>query len=373
MIARIATQTSPAAPRSCDPRVRELETLHLIAQGITDVLEPRGVLVHALETLVQTGWFQCGEAFVQQDAELDTVAVGFCRYQRIDACPVRPQLKAAAEAALAAQRLDQRSGWWLVPIDPQAVLALAGGDVSRPFVQACLDMVRASLKRARLHQRLSDKEQQRARLLQALLSAQEEERARISRDLHDQVGQALTGILLGLEAVLNGANAEQRRRQLEQLKALASGTLADVRRIALEMRPSVLDELGLEAALKRQAREFESRYGIATSVLINLRGRLTREAETVFYRVAQEALTNVVRHARAARVSLVLSAPSATLVQLVIEDDGVGFAELPAPTEHLGLTGMRERLELLGGRLDIESSPGQGSSLYARLPLRSAP
>ncbi|MCA9839688.1 MAG: sensor histidine kinase [Trueperaceae bacterium] len=350
-----------------DLRLRELETLHELAHTIANSLEPRETLEQTLKVLIDTGWFSCGEAFLKLEGMLETVAVGLCGYQNIEACQVRPKLLRDAERVMTGNKLTQVNHWQLIPVDNMAVIALSGGNASSPFFEALIDIIRAALKRARLHWRLSEKEIQRSKLLQALLRAQEEERGRISRDLHDQVGQALTGILLGLDAAIN----HPEDANLAQLKELASITLGDVRRIALDLRPSVLDALGLEAALKRYTREITERYNIQIEILVSVPKRLNPDEETVLYRVAQEALTNIVRHAKAKQASIVLTTTS-KWVQLVIEDNGIGFKleELLA-AERIGLTGMRERVELFNGNLSIESSPGKGTSVHARLPLRT--
>ncbi len=350
-----------------DLRLRELETIHELAKTILNSLEPSETLERALDVLINTGWFNCGEAFLKLDGQVETLAVGLCRYKTIDDCSLRPRLILDAERVMNTSQVTQINNWSLIPIDNMAVIALSGGNASSPFFETLIDIIRAALKRSRLHHRLSEKETQRSKLLQALLRAQEEERGRISRDLHDQVGQALTAMLLGLDAAItnpDGAN-------LGRLKELASITLGDVRRIALDLRPSVLDALGLEAALKRYAREVTERYEIKIEVLVRVPKRLSPDEETVLYRVAQEALTNIVRHSKAKQASIVLTT-TPKYVQLVIEDNGIGFkpAEL-LPAERIGLTGMQERVELFSGNLSIESSPGKGTSIHARLPLRT--
>lgn len=361
----------PAPTASVGPdverRARELEALQAVGSAIAESLDDEEVLRAALGVVVDQGWFACGEAFVVRDEELHTLAVGFCPHERIECCPIRPDLLTLAKDAIGSERARARDGWWLLPIDDTAVLALCGGaGTSSSFLDGVSTLVRAALNRAHLHARLTEKEQQRSRLLRALLTAQEEERGRISRDLHDQIGQALTAILLGLDKSLEAPDP----LELKRLKALASVTLGDVRRIALDLRPSVLDELGLEAGVRRYARDVHERYDIDVSVMATLPRRLTKQEETVLYRVVQEALTNVVRHAEASTVSVVLTAGQRH-VQLVVEDDGRGFDLLELlPAEMIGILGMRERMELLGGSLNIESQPGLGCTVYARLPVR---
>ncbi len=350
-------------------RGRELDTLHRLAEAVSDALRGEDVLTRSLTALLEMGWFTCGEALLRRDDHrpLQAVSVGLCPFDPLGTCPKRPDLVAQGDQVLAEGRVVRHGEWLLVPVDDVAMLALSGGqEVSEGFLGAVTDVIRASLKHAHLLQRLAEKEQQRSRLLQAFLTAQEEERGRISRDLHDQIGQALTGILLGLDQNLDRPDAHS----LTQLKELAAVTLADVRRIALDLRPSVLDELGLEAGIRRYARDVHERYGLDVSVLVNLPSRLDRQEEVVLYRVVQEGLTNIVRHATARHGSVVVTSYN-SYVQCVVEDDGVGFRpEALLPGEQVGLMGMRERLEVLGGSLRIESELGQGTALYARLPVR---
>jgi signal transduction histidine kinase len=359
--------TAVTGPGEAERRTRELETLHRLAQRVAAEIEPRGVLERALQTLVDMGWFECGEVLLEEEGSITTATVGACAAGVIEACPLREGLTGDAREVLRRGVPTRRGRWRLLPVGPGALLGLAGvQDVSSSFLAAVTELVQAALKRTHLLARLAEKEQQRSRLLRAVLNAQEEERGRISRDLHDQIGQSLTALLLGLDRNLEAPDTQD----LAKLKEVAAVALADVRRIALDLRPSVLDELGLEAALRRFARDTTERYGIEVRVLVTLAKRLGRQEETVLYRVAQEALTNVVRHARAGAASVVVTA-SRGGVQLVVEDDGIGFdpSRLTA-AEQIGLMGMRERLELLGGSLRIESAQGEGSSVYARLPSR---
>ena len=204
-----------------------------------------------------------------------------------------------------------------------------------------------------------------------VVEAQELERRRLARELHDETGQALTSILLGLKAIrAAGTDADAERAEAE-VRDLVVQALQDVRRLAVELRPSALDDFGLVAALDRLAATFEERSGIRTSVESGLGDeRLPAETETVLYRLVQEALTNVVKHAGAEAVSIVLARRDDG-VTAVVEDDGRGFATEDVDDAALGLVGMRERLALLDGTLAVESSPGSGTSLVAHVPLTS--
>ncbi|UCH24351.1 MAG: PAS domain S-box protein [Trueperaceae bacterium] len=220
-----------------------------------------------------------------------------------------------------------------------------------------------TLELAAANAELKAASEERNRLYQALLSSQERERARISRDLHDGVGQALTGIQLLIEEVL----AEASPGRVKEVKALVNTTIQEVRKISHDLRPPHLDELGLEAALRQYGREVARRGGLAVNVLVHLPYVLAEDVEIALYRIVQEAFTNILRHADAQHTSLVLTGSERT-IQLVIEDDGVGFDPSRAALGHLGLSSMRERAELLGGVCRIESVRDKGSSIHVRLP-----
>ena len=205
-----------------------------------------------------------------------------------------------------------------------------------------------------------------------VVEAQELERRRLARELHDETGQALTSILLGLKGI-RGARTDEDAAQAEaDLRELVVQALQDVRGLAVELRPSALDDFGLLPALERLAETFEERSGIRTRIEARIADeRLPPDVETVLYRLVQEALTNVVKHAGATSVSIVLTRRDGG-VSAIVEDDGRGFAPDKVRDDALGLVGMRERLALLDGTFVIESTPGSGTALVAFLPLRAA-
>jgi signal transduction histidine kinase len=202
-----------------------------------------------------------------------------------------------------------------------------------------------------------------------VIEAQELERRRLARELHDETGQALTSILLGLKAIRSAATDEDAARAETDVRELVVQALQDVRRLAVELRPSALDDFGLVAALERLATTFAERSGIPAAVESTLsEQRLPPELETVLYRLVQEALTNVVKHAGAERVSILVTQSDGG-VRAVVEDDGQGFSPGEVRVDALGLVGMRERLALLGGTLSVESEPGAGTAVVADIPL----
>lgn len=211
-----------------------------------------------------------------------------------------------------------------------------------------------------------------ADLLRALFRAHEQERAAVAAELHEDVGQALKALLLGLQRLEGGAPGAA---EVQRLKRLTGETLEVVRRMALELRPSTLDELGLAPALRAAARAAEAKSGLTVTVHSDLPVPPPRpaggapEVELALFRAAQEALTNVVRHARAATASIVVTGGQASW-SLVVEDDGVGFdTTAVVESARRGLTCARAWLVALGGELHIESSLGGGTSVYGRVPV----
>ena len=210
-------------------------------------------------------------------------------------------------------------------------------------------------------------------MLQTLVGAQEDERKRIARDLHDELGQLLTGLRLKLEAVgkLCEGNRELRGK-IDETQTIAKHLDAGIDFLAWELRPAALDDLGLYAALAKYVREWAHYSGIAAELLgSNIKKeRLAPEAETNLYRIAQEALNNVHKHAKASSVEVSLEKRGEDLIVLIINDDGSGFDPKNKMNrgKGIGLIGMRERAALIGGSLEIESAPGKGTTIFVRVP-----
>jgi len=210
----------------------------------------------------------------------------------------------------------------------------------------------------------------------AVVAAQEAERARVARDLHDEVGQALTSFLLDVRS-LEGAirdrpfDANQLLTRIGQLRKVADDALGDVQRLAFELRPTILDDLGLVDALQRLALEVTAHNGVTVHLEAGQLGpgcRLHPDVETTAYRVVQEALTNAVRHSGASTCSVVATR-SEERMRIVVEDDGVGFDPAAIETGHLGLRGMTERAQLVGGTLMIVSAVGDGATIVLEVPI----
>ncbi len=212
----------------------------------------------------------------------------------------------------------------------------------------------------------------RVQLLGQIVSAQEDERRRIARDLHDQMGQQLTALRLRLETLKSrvGQDAEA-SAQVERTQHLAGQIEADIDFLAWELRPAALDDIGLKDTLADYVRNWAAHFDIPAEFhATGVDGRrLASEIETNLYRIAQEALNNVFKHARPSRVDVILEGRD-NFISLIIEDDGVGFvpAQTPNAFQGIGLVGMRERALLIGGTLEIESAPNTGTTLFARVP-----
>jgi signal transduction histidine kinase len=204
-----------------------------------------------------------------------------------------------------------------------------------------------------------------------LEQAQENQRRRLSRELHDHMGQHLTAIAVGLKALEEGPPGDWRAR-VQQLGGLAEEAGREAHRVALELRPAALDDLGLVAALQNYVDEWSDRFGVRADFDSDGVADLpsSSSADTTIYRVVQEALNNVAKHARARTVSVVLTAQNGW-IHVVVEDDGIGFdptAKMNDRTAPLGLLGMHERVALDSGHFMVESKPGGGTSVFARVP-----
>jgi signal transduction histidine kinase len=218
---------------------------------------------------------------------------------------------------------------------------------------------------------LTVREEARGQLLRKVITAQEDERKRIARELHDETTQSLAVLAMGLDAAQDALRAGKTPR-LDDVKAVAVKTLEDVHRIILDLRPSVLDDLGLLSAVRWYADRALEKRGISVRCEFGELRRLPPEMETALFRMCQEAMSNVARHAQATAVLVQVGLEGGEVV-IDIEDDGKGFDPDGAARREgrrpWGLMGIRERAEILGGTAKIESAPGQGTHVEVRIPL----
>jgi signal transduction histidine kinase len=263
------------------------------------------------------------------------------------------------------RRVAARTGLWVPLVVRDRVIGVLevhdkGESGDARFTDDDLRMAETFAARAALAVDLSQRVARDA--LRRVVAAQEVERRRLARELHDETGQALTSILLGLKP-LEGSE----RDAVAELRELVVNALQDVRRLAVELRPKVLDDFGLVPAVEHLTASFGEQTGLRVDFHSTLGDeRLSGEVETALFRVVQESLTNVVKHASASNVSILLTRRR-NAVAVIVEDDGTGFD--PAENgDGLGLLGMRERLALLDGSLAIESTAGAGATLVAEVP-----
>jgi signal transduction histidine kinase len=242
---------------------------------------------------------------------------------------------------------------------------------------------RNRLEIEQLYRRVHDREALLARLLHQIVGAQEAERQRIARELHDATGQSLTALALGLKGVqtLLERSEHPAATAVRELGAISTQALGELRQIIADLRPSHLDDLGLAPALEWYAQKYQERHGIYTQVIVSGDDtlRLPSEYEIVLFRITQEALMNIAKHAAATKATVTLTR-SDEAVELTITDNGRGFdpsaLRLPGHGESMGgwgLVGMRERAGLLGGQVEIESHPGRGTQVRVRIPLPTTP
>ena len=262
-------------------------------------------------------------------------------------------------------RLQSRKG---VPLSVHLSLNPLRLDSTRAVCLIASDL--SEMKRA--EQELRASSEQLRNLAAHLLSVREEERTRISREVHDELGQSLTAVKMDL-AWLAGRLPRSNGQMLKRIRStgqLADSIIQSIRRISTELRPAVLD-LGLAAAVEWQVQEFQARSGIQCKVRLLTREVVASNASTAMFRIVQETLTNVARHAEATRAEVVLQKQRDRLV-LLIRDNGRGFDQAdPSLSKSLGLLGMRERAAILGGQVNISSAPGKGTTVTAWIPLPS--
>jgi signal transduction histidine kinase len=251
---------------------------------------------------------------------------------------------------------------------------LIGDPQGKPM--AILGVTRDITERKQAEGQLRASEEQLRALSARLQSAREEEGTRIAREIHDELGGALTGLkwdLEGIDKVLsgagNGAKVQTVREKLRYMTGLMESTIDTIRRISAELRPGVLDDLGLVAAIEWQAQQFQTRTGIKYELVARTEALdFDRERATAVFRIFQEILTNVIRHAHAHKVDIELKEHDGYL-ELRVKDNGRGITEdEKRDARSLGLVGMRERALLVGGEVSISGMAGLGTTVIARVP-----
>ena len=226
-----------------------------------------------------------------------------------------------------------------------------------------------------MSEELKQKEEMRTQLLAKVISTQEAERKRIARELHDETGQSLASLMVGLRLIEDSSDITEIREKIAELREVAALTMDEVHHLAAELRPSLLDDLGLVDAIQRYTKEYSVKMNIniGSHVSSLSEQHLSPEIELSAFRIIQEALTNIAKHAEAKTVSVVLTSRDSSLV-IIVEDDGKGFdvnrVMASANDRWLGLFGMYERASLIGGKLVIESQPETGTTVFLEVPLK---
>jgi signal transduction histidine kinase len=353
----------------------ELEPiLSIVARNLRDLVQARLVLI-ALEE--SGGGLRVAAAEGESAAKAAGVELGVAgskagrvlergRSERVDSILDDPEVD-----QLVARRLGVTSAVY-VPLIVQGraigvVIAHDREGTDPRFTDEDLRVAEVLASRAAIAVDLAERVSRDA--VRRVVDAQEQERARLARELHDETGQALTSILLELKALEDVVESADGRARTAALRELVVETLQAVRKLAVELRPAALDDFGLVPALERLVDSFRETSEIDVQLQAGVgEDRLAREAETTLYRFVQEGLTNVLRHAGAKRVSISLVRRDGS-VSAVIEDDGRGFSAAEVRPDALGLEGMRERAALLGGRFTIESVAGRGTTLAFEVPV----
>ena len=275
----------------------------------------------------------------------------------------------ASEDEMRLRRADGEYRWFLVRTAP---LRDEQGDIVK-WYGVSIDIQ----ERKQAEERLRETSEQLRALSASLRSAREEEGARIAREIHDELGSALMSLKWDLEEVDKALSDPEGRARLPApqekigvMTRLLDMTINAVRRISSELRPSVLDDLGLVEAIEWQAQQFQARTGIVCRCDCSLENLvLSQEKSTALFRILQEALTNIIRHARATEVDIVVDKEGGEVV-LTVSDDGRGITEgEKTGRQSLGLLGMRERARLVGGRVDINGAEGGGTVITVRVPV----
>jgi signal transduction histidine kinase len=348
--------------------------LDLVAERLRELVRARLVLIALPVTggnlVVRATSGEGADALAGMRLDKDASKVGRVlgrrRSERVDS--MIEDLEVDQEVA---RRLDARTGLYVPMILRDRPIGIISAhdrqDADARFTDEDVRLAETFAARAAVAVDLSERVASDA--LRRVVSAQELERRRLARELHDETGQALTSILLGLKSFEDAASPEDVAAATSELRELVVSTLQDVRRLAVELRPKALDDFGLVSALERLVETFREQTGIEVDLEPRLGDqRLPPDVETTLYRITQEALTNVVKHAQAKRVSIVLTRRDGS-VTAVIEDDGRGFGEGQTDEDDLGLLGMSERIALVDGRLNVESSVGSGTTLSIEVPV----
>jgi signal transduction histidine kinase len=372
-------------------RNHELSTLNAIAAIVNRSPYLRDVLEESVRTVLAAMRLDHGRVYVRDSGDrLSTITSQrsplSTAIEDTEAWELRERASETLRSGSFGMRSIARRVLLTIPLgageQTLGVMAVAGPREHAPseddqrLLRAVGNQIGMAIEKAQLWEQLQEKEKVRAGLLQKVISAQEEERKRIARELHDETSQMLTSLAVGLKLLEGTPDQDRMRAHAAELRELAASTIRAVHTLAFELRPSVLDDLGLVAAVGRYCRSLSQR---GLEVDFHVAGmddiRLAPETETAVYRIIQEALTNVVRHSDATEASVVLERRTGSILAIV-EDNGRGFnvsqlLDSSMRDRSLGLYGMHERAGLVGATLTIESTPGSGTSVFVETPINA--
>ncbi|MGO8919208.1 MAG: ATP-binding protein [Stellaceae bacterium] len=354
---RVMEQLAPGANKA-------VEKALTAASFVGETVSSRGVPdLIAIETMQTTGWLAAAVLPLAEAYEPITAMRNQAIQVMVGLLLILPTLVWLSMSLLSRPLIALRDRIREMAAAPQAnnLMALNRNDEIGELAHAFDRLTQARVEAAA----------ERLKLLERLVTVQEQERLRIARELHDQMGQNVTGLSLGLKSLEPVVQDDRGRQTLHWLETLTAQTGRDLHRTAWELRPTSLDDVGLLRALETYVGDWAERFGITIDLHAhNVDGiRFPTQVETTAYRVVQEAMTNVLKHAGASTVSLVLERHGDCL-QIIVEDDGKGFdSAASAGAGRLGLAGMRERLAIVGGTLTVDSVVGGGTALYFRIPL----
>jgi len=241
------------------------------------------------------------------------------------------------------------------------------------WAESVTALAAAAVHNAWLYEQVQENRARLRALSRRLVEVQEQERFHIARELHDEAGQGLASVMVGLRLIeRDSTDTAAVIARCQEVKQIADEVLENLHRLSMDLRPAALDHLGLVAALRQHAEMVSDLHKLPVQfAVVGSIERMGDETETAIYRIVQEALTNIVRHAQATRVDVLLERRGDNLV-VVVEDNGVGIDQTHAHSDQLGVVGMHERAEMLGGQITIESAPGKGTTVYLEVPCPSA-
>jgi signal transduction histidine kinase len=339
-----------------------------MTRGLRDVLRADMAAVYLHEDGLLRLTCRSGEGFLPDQVLFGEGAVGGAAAMRRSVQMSNTELG----AVLAAPLLIKDSLLGVLVVARQSAWPFVEADAS--LMATLSNQLAITMENVRLFEEVRTKEAHRGELLSKLITAHEDERRRIARELHDEVSQSLTGLLMGITAAESLRDSAMVRQRLNAIYASTEATLEEVRKIIYDLRPTALDDLGMVSAVRAHARDLLETAGVVLSFDASGFGhrRLSAAVETTVFRVAQEAITNIARHAKARSVAVRLTLKGGILT-LIVEDDGVGFdlaGAVGRPQDRrMGILGMQERAVLIGGELRIDSRPGHGTrvELTARI------